>query len=136
MAVIGAMIVVPVALAGMIAGVDFPWSSRGVRIEPRWVSLPPVRATTSDGTVVRTRVAADVSDSLAKSALEREPQQVGLLLEGAIGAHSRAEIAADGGMALLSDAMRVRLNGYLRRDDGKGEGVRSVVVQDLLFSKP
>jgi len=131
-AVIAALIAVPVAVSVGMSWVDLPWEQdTPARARPDWVPMPLLRATTSDGTVVKARVALDVPGSAARMAIQRNVQQVGLLLEVSIARQTRAEIGSSQGIPRLADDMRERLNEYL--DAGAEEGpVRSVAIQDLL----
>lgn len=125
---------VPLAVAVGLSWVEMPWSTSDGRATPEWVTLPQLRATTSDGTVVRARVALDVPSTLLKSTIQRNTQQVGLLLELSVAARSRAELGGTDGIRGLGDDMRSRLNEYLGVDPGD-PGVRSVAIQDLLIKQ-
>ena len=103
----------------------------GISVGMSWVNLPQVRATTVDGTVVKARVALDVPGAVAKNTIQRNTQQVGLLLEVSIAQQTREQIGSPKGIARLSDDMRDRLNAYLGGDDDE-VAVKSVAIQDLL----
>lgn len=128
-----ALVAVPVGVSVGMNWVDMPWSEP-VRTQaaPDWVPLPTVRATTSDGTVVKARVALDVADNAAKSTIQRNVQQVGLLLEVSIAQQTRAQIGSAQGIPRLAEDMRDRLNDYLDGDEAEVPPVRSVAIQDLL----
>lgn len=131
-AVVTALISVPVGVSVGMSWVDMPWSDPSPsRAAPDWVTLPTVRASTSDGTVVKARVALDVPDSGAKSTIQRNVQQVGLLLEVSIAQQTRAQIGSAQGIPRLAEDMRDRLNAYLD-SDGDEPAVKSVAIQDLL----
>lgn len=131
-AILAALLALPVGVSVGMSWVDLPWSEpTPARAVPDWVSLPQVRATTVDGTVVKARVALDVQDSDAKAQIQRNVQQVGLLLEVSIAQQTRAQIGAPDGIPRLADDMRDRLNAYLG-DDGEDAAVKSVAIQDLL----
>ncbi len=131
-AVVTALISVPVGVSVGMSWVDMPWSEAShSRAVPDWVTLPMVRATTSDGTVVKARVALDVADSSAKSTIQRNVQQVGLLLEVSIAQQTRAQIGSTQGIPRLAEDMRDRLNAYLE-SDAEDPLVKSVAIQDLL----
>lgn len=131
-AVVTALISVPVGVSVGMSWVDMPWSEAArTQAAPDWVALPAVRATTSDGTVVKARVALDVPGSSAKSAIQRNVQQVGLLLEVSIAQQSRAQIGSPEGITHLASDMRERLNAYLDGDADE-PAVKSVAIQDLL----
>lgn len=133
-AVIAALLLVPLGVAVSLSWVETPRvlsESQGHRPTPEWVALPQLRATTQDGVVVRARVALDVPGALLKSQIQRNTQQVGLLLELSVAARSRAELGTAEGLAALAQDMRQRLNGYLGVPEGE-PGVTSVAIQDLL----
>jgi flagellar basal body-associated protein FliL len=121
---------VPIGLAVGMSWVDLPWSSNPSRPVPDWVGLPQVRATTADGTVVKVRVALDVPSAFSKNAIQRNTQQLGLLLEVSVASHTRAQLGSPQGIRHLSADMRTRLNDYLGASGD--DAVRSVAVQDLL----
>ena len=132
-AVVMALISVPVGVSVGMSWVDVPWvEAAPTHAAPEWVALPQVRASTIDGTVVKARVALDVPSSAAKSAIQRNVQQVGLLLEVSIAQQSREQIGSPQGIPRLADDMRDRLNAYLGRD-GKEPAVKAVAIQDLLI---
>lgn len=127
-----ALLAVPIGISVGMSWVDLPWSNvEPVRAAPEWVNLPQVRATTVDGTVVKARVALDVPGAVAKNTIQRNTQQVGLLLEVSIAQQTREQIGSPKGIARLSDDMRDRLNAYLGGDDDE-VAVKSVAIQDLL----
>jgi flagellar basal body-associated protein FliL len=131
-AAVTALISVPVGVSVGMSWVDMPWSEpTRSHVVPDWVTLPTVRATTSDGTVVKARVALDVPDGGAKSIIQRNVQQVGLLLEVSIAQQTRAQIGSPQGIPRLADDMRDRLNAYLESDE-EDPLVKSVAIQDLL----
>lgn len=129
-----ALVAVPIGVAVGLSWVDLPWSDAApARPVPDWVSLPQIRATTVDGTVVKARVALDVPGAVAKNAIQRNTQQVGLLLEVSIAQQTREQIGSPKGIARLSDDMRDRLNAYLGAGAGDEDAaVKSVAIQDLL----
>jgi flagellar basal body-associated protein FliL len=127
-----ALLAVPIGVSVGMSWVDLPWSNaEPVKAAPEWVNLPQVRATTVDGTVVKARVALDVPGAVAKNAIQRNTQQVGLLLEVSIAQQTREQIGSPKGIARLSDDMRERLNAYLG-GEGDEAAVKSVAIQDLL----
>ncbi len=128
---VAALLLVPIGIAASLAWVELPWNDAESRAVPEWVALPQLRATTSDGTVVRARVALDVPGTLVKAQIQRNTQQVGLLLELSVAARTRAELGAPEGIRALSEDMRERLNAYLGVGEGE-PGVNSVAIQDLL----
>lgn len=129
---LAALLLVPIGIAVSLAWVELPWNDAESRAAPDWVALPQLRATTSDGTVVRARVALDVPGTMTRAQIQRNTQQVGLLLELSVAARTRAELGAPEGIRALSDDMRERLNAYLGVGDGE-QGVNSVAIQDLLI---
>lgn len=128
---VAALLLVPIGIAASLAWVELPWNDAESRAAPEWVALPQLRATTSDGTVVRARVALDVPGTMVKAQIQRNTQQVGLLLELSVAARTRAELGAPEGIRALSEDMRERLNAYLGVGEGE-KGVSSVAIQDLL----
>ena len=132
-AALTALVAVPVGVSLGMKWVDLPWSEASkVQAAPEWLALPTVRATTSDGTVVKARVALDVSSGAARSAIQRNVQQVGLLLEVSIAQQSRAQIGSAQGIPHLAQDMRDRLNEYLDADASGAPPVKSVAIQALL----
>jgi len=131
-AVVAALIALPVGVSVGMSWVDLPWSeAEPTRAAPDWVALPQVRATTIDGTVVKARVALDVPSSSAKSTIQRNLQQVGLVLEVSIAQQTREQIGSPQGIPRLADDMRDRLNAYLGGEEQEPP-VKSVAIQDLL----
>ena len=127
-----ALLAVPIGVSVGMSWVDLPWSKvEPVKAAPDWVNLPQVRATTIDGTVVKARVALDVPGTVAKNTIQRNTQQVGLLLEVSIAQQTREQIGSPKGITRLSDDMRDRLNAYLG-GEGDDVAVKSVAIQDLL----
>jgi flagellar basal body-associated protein FliL len=132
-AALTAAVAVPVGVSVGMNWVDMPWSEPArTQAAPDWLALPTVRATTSDSTVVKARVALDVADNAAKSAIQRNVQQVGLLLEVSIAQQTRAQIGSAQGIPRLAEDMRDRLNEYLDGDETEPPPVKSVAIQDLL----
>lgn len=128
-----ALVAVPVGVSVGMNWVDMPWSEPArSQAVPDWLALPTVRATTSDGTVVKARVALDLADNAAKSTIQRNVQQVGLLLEVSIAQQTREQIGSSEGIPRLAEDMRDRLNEYLDGDEAEAPPVRSVAIQDLL----
>jgi len=131
-AAVAALLLVPLGVAVGLAWVELPQASSPSRATPDWVALPQLRATTNDGVVVRARVALDVPGTLLKAEIQRNTQQVGLLLELSVAARTRAELGSSAGLSALSEDMRARLNGYLGVAEGE-PGIVSVAIQDLLI---
>ena len=111
-----ALLAVPIGISVGMSWVELPWSNvEPVKAAPEWVNLPQVRATTIDGTVVKARVALDVPGAVAKNTIQRNTQQVGLLLEVSIAQQTREQIGSPKGITRLSDDMRDRLERLPRR---------------------
>jgi flagellar basal body-associated protein FliL len=127
------VVALPVGVAVAMAWVELPWvQSEPVAATPDWVTLPQLRATTTDGAVVKARVALDVDGVAARTAIQRRTQQVGLLLEVSVASRTHDEIRSPDGIESLSKDMRQRLNRYL---EGEGANVvRSVAIQDLIVN--
>jgi len=132
-AAVTALFVLPIGVAVGMSWVDLPWTAPSqARAEPDWVALPQVRATTLDGNVVKARVALDVAGAGARGTIQRNTQQVGLVLETAVAAHTREQIRSAEGIERLSGVMRDRLNEYLESEGDRV--VRSVAIQDLIVN--
>lgn len=131
-AVIAALIALPVGVSVGMSWVDLPWSNADSHATPDWVGLPPLRATTIDGAVVKARVALDVDSATARNAIQRRTQQVGLLLEVSVASRSKEQIRSPEGIAQLSQDMRKRLNDYLETEGV--DVVKSVAIQDLIVN--
>jgi hypothetical protein len=134
-ATIAAVVAVPSAIVGGIDWLDLSGSWFGTsRPQPKWLTSGDVKATTSDGTLVKLRVAFDVPDGATRSVLQRQLREVTLVLELSIGALTTAELAGASGIERLSREMLRRVNDYLR-----AQGVsplRSVAIQDLWYTRP
>jgi flagellar basal body-associated protein FliL len=135
LAVITLIIAVPVVITRGISWLDWAgtWSGAG-RPQPKWVTSGEVRATTSDGTLVKLRVSFDVGSSDTKAAAERHLRELGLLLEVSIGAQSTPELAGEQGIQRLSRDMLERVNAYLATEGV--EPIRRVAIQDLWYTRP
>lgn len=132
-AAVTGVLVMPVGVAVGMSWVELPWVAPAESTAtPEWVPLPQVRATTLDGTFVKARVALDVEGASARGTIQRRTQQVGLVLEMAVAAHTREQIRAPGGLEHLSSDMRERLNRYLESEGD--QVVRSVAIQDLIVN--
>jgi flagellar basal body-associated protein FliL len=101
---------------------------------PKWVGSETVRATTSDGEVVKARVAIDADAASTRSVLENNRRDVALLMQISIASQDRTALRGAEGMKHLSDDMRNRLNTFLASH--QVPAVKRVVVQDLLISQP
>lgn len=125
-----ALLALPLGMALGAAWIDFAGNAPPARAVPQWVTPGTVRATTTDGTSVKARVALDVGTSDGRDAVQRRLQQVGLVLEVSVGAHGRRQLAGSRGIQNLSEDMLDRVNEYL---DQEGVApIRSVAIQDLL----
>jgi flagellar basal body-associated protein FliL len=133
--VIAVIIAVPVGIVGGIRWLDLTdtWSGPG-RPQPKWVTSGEVRATTRDGTLVKTRVAFDAGDASTKSAVQRRLREVSLLLELSIGAFSTLDLAGPKGIERLSQDMLKRVNAYLVMDGVAP--MKAVALQDLWYTRP
>lgn len=128
-----AVIALPMGVAVGMSWVDIPWvAAPDTAPTPDWLAMPQVRATTSDGSFVKARVALDVDGASARGAIQRRTQQVGIVLETAVNAHTREQIRSAAGLQELSRDMRKRLNDYLEAEGDKV--VRSVAIQDLIVN--
>lgn len=132
-ALVVALIVLPIGLSLSLSWVDLPWhAATPAKAAPDWVNLPQVRATTTDGTLVKARVALDVQGSAAKTQLQNNLAQVALLLEISIAQQTRAQIGSPQGIPRLAQDIRDRLNAYLA-PTGDDAAIASVAIQDLLI---
>ncbi|WP_280153150.1 flagellar basal body-associated FliL family protein [Piscinibacter sp. XHJ-5] len=134
-AAIATIIAVPMGIVGGIRWLNLAdsWTGAG-RAQPKWVTSGEVRATTRDGTLVKTRVAFDAGDASTKSAVQRRLREVSLLLELSIGAFSTLELAGPHGIERLSQDMLKRVNAYLATDGVAP--MKAVAIQDLWYTRP
>ena len=133
---IGAIVLLP---AGIFAGVRWldyngGWSGSGGRMQARWLTSGDLRATTTDGTLVKLRVAFEARDQSTVSALQQRLRDVGLLLELVIAEHRHDEVVGSQGIQRLSQAMLARVNAYLAIEHV--EPVRAVMIQDIWYTRP
>jgi len=134
-AAIATIVAVPTAIVGGIDWLDLSGSWVGSsRPQPKWLTSGEVKATTSDGTLVKLRVAFDVRDSGTKATVQTRMREVSLLLELSIGALTTAELVAADGIERLSHEMLHRVNDYLRAVGAAP--LRAVAVQDLWYTRP
>ena len=130
-AVVTVLVAVPLLMA---AGASFWERSSHDDTKPRWVTPAVIHATTGDGMVVKAQVSLDIADPDARSEVQGHMEQIGLLLQASFVGRTKRDLAAEGGLEALTDDMREKLNDYLGAD--AAEGVRSVVVADILYSQP
>ena len=93
-----------------------------------------MRATTRDGTLVKTRVAFDAGDASTQSAVQRRLREVTLLLELSIGSVSTPDLAAPRGIERLSRDMLKRVNAYLAT--AGVAPMKAVAIQDVWYTRP
>lgn len=129
-----AILVLPIGVAVGMSWIELPFtpSTPARAAAPDWLPLSQVRATTLDGNFVKVRVAVDVHSPSARGTLQRNAQQVGLLLETTVASRTREEIRTADGLQDLSEDMRDRLNDYLESEGDRV--VRSVAIQDLIVN--
>jgi hypothetical protein len=125
---------IPVAIGVAAYWIDLPDPRTVSAAAPKWVGSETVRATTSDGEVVKARVAIDAGAASTRSVLENNRREVGLLMQISIASQDRNAVRGAEGMQRLSDDMRERLNTLLASH--QVPGVKRVIVQDLLISQP
>lgn len=125
---------VPVVLALALTWLQYSQPSAGKVPEPMWVNPGTIRATTTDGVPVKTKVAIDMAESFAKSAVERRLGQVGLVLQTSLASKSRDELTGSAGLKGLSQDMLSRLNDYLGKEEIPP--ARTVTIQDFLIGSP
>jgi flagellar basal body-associated protein FliL len=103
------------------------------RPTPSYIESGTVRATTSDGTTVTARVAIDVRNPDTRAVLEKERDQVALMLQNSVGVQPYDSILGASGMTQISSNMRTQLNQFL--ESRQVEPVHDVMIQDLLIKK-
>lgn len=109
-----------------------PWMPSS-RPAPSYIESGAVRATTSEGTTVTARVAIDVRNPDTRAVLEKERDQVALMLQNGVGAQPYESILGASGVAQISSNMRTRLNQFL--ESRQVEPIHHVMIQDLLIKK-
>ncbi len=124
----------PVVIVMALAWFDFDSLSPGEVPNPVWVNPGTIRATTTDGVPVKTKVAIDAADTSAKLLMERQLNQVGLVLQNSLASKSRLQLTGPQGMSGLSTDMLTQLNGYLGQQDIAP--AKAVVIQDFLLGSP
>ncbi len=124
----------PVVLVMVLTWFDFEQLAPGEVPKPVWVNLGAIRATTTDGVPVKTKVAIDAADTSAKVLMERQLNQVGLVLQTSLASKSREQLTGQQGLSVLSEDMLIRLNGYLGQQDIAP--AKAVVIQDFLIGSP
>lgn len=124
----------PVVLVMALTWFDFDNPAPGEVPKPVWVNPGIIRATTTDGVPVKTKVAIAAADSSAKLLMERQLGQVGLVLQNALASKSRQELTGPQGVVGLSGEMLAGLNGFLRQQDVAP--AKAVVIQDFLIGSP
>jgi flagellar basal body-associated protein FliL len=125
-------IAVPAGIVGGINWLDLGTASRG-RPVPRWMTSGEVHATTSDGTVVKVRVAFATGDASTKSAMSSQRREIGLLLQLSVAAQTTQQLAGQDGIEHLADDMLQRVNAYLAASGL--QPVRDVAIQDLWYKR-
>jgi flagellar basal body-associated protein FliL len=124
----------PVVAVMALAWFDFDSLTPGAVPNPVWVNPGTIRATTTDGVTVKTKVAIDVADTSAKLSMERQLNQVGLVLQNTLASKSRQQLTGPQGLSGLSADMLTQLNSYLGQQDIAP--AKAVVVQDFLLGSP
>lgn len=103
-------------------------------VQPNWVSLDTIRATSGDGEVVKARMALDAPDPDTRAWLRNRPHQVALLLQISVAEYENGDAAGAERVQRLGADTRSRLNKFLVAHHVPP--VRDVVVQDLVYSTP
>lgn len=124
----------PVVLVMALAWFDFDTLAPGEVPKPVWVNPGTIRATTTDGVPVKTKVAIAAADTSAKLLMERQLNQVGLVLQNTLASKNRQQLTGPQGVAGLSSDMLTGLNGFLRQQDISP--AKEVVIQDFLIGSP
>lgn len=134
------IVAVLIVALGLPAGVALatswsPWPvSSTARAAPNWLISESVRATSSEGAVVKARVAFDAPDEDTRRLISSQPGQVALLMQISVAEYEGAGAAGSERLQRLSADMLGRLNDYLAAS--RVPPVREVVIQDLATSKP
>ena len=125
----------PAAVATGASWVDWADSAQPAeQAPPSWVTTEPVRATSGDGEVIKARVALDAPDAQTRSLIQKQPQQVALLLQLSVAEHERGNAEGSERVQRLAADIESRINEYLVAN--KVPPVREAVIQDLVISKP
>lgn len=130
--VLAVLIGVPLGAAIGLAWMEFNDGRAVEASAPRWVIPETVRASTSDGVLVKTRVAIDAGDKATLSAINGRMKDIGPVLQGSVASMTRRELAGPDGLQALSDDMANRLDDFLLAE--RVPAVRSVAIQDLLLT--
>lgn len=101
---------------------------------PRWLMLDAVRATTAKGESVRARVALDAPDADTREWIGSQPRQLSLLMQLSVAEYDPGDATGSQRVRELGQQMRERLNDFLAAREVPP--VRSVMVQDLVYSTP
>jgi len=129
------LIGLPAALATGASWVD--WSDKPTLEQaaaPNWLPAETVRATSSDGEVIKAKVALDVPDSDTRSWIKSRPQQVALVMQIAVAEHDHGDAEGAARVQRLSADLHERLNDYLEAH--QVPPVRDLVIQDLVITRP
>jgi flagellar basal body-associated protein FliL len=129
------LIGLPAALATGASWVD--WSDKPTAEQaatPNWLPAETVRATSSQGEVIKARVALDAPDADTRSWIKGRPQQVALAMQIALAEHQHGDAAGSERVQRLSADLQERLNDYLAAH--QVPPVRDVLIQDLVITKP
>jgi hypothetical protein len=125
-------------LAGMMGAMGATWAVGATgtvsnQHQPAWLTTGSVRAMSSDGAVIKARLALDAPDADTREWIRSRPGQMALLLQISMADYDSDQ--AEGGQRVqhLAAEIRVHLNKFLT-ENGIAP-VRQVVVQDLVFSK-
>jgi len=78
-------------------------------------------------------VAIDVRNPDTRAVLEKERDQVALMLQNSVGVQPYDSILGASGMTQISANMRTQLNEFL--ESRQVEPIRDVMIQDLLIKK-
>ena len=128
------LIGLPAALATGASWVDWSDSAASEQEAPSWLPAETVRATSSDGEMIKAKVALDVPDSDTRSWIKTHPQQVTLAMQIAVAEHDRGGAEGAQRVQRLADDVQERLNDYLVAH--QVQPVRDLVIQDLVITKP
>lgn len=125
-------------LAGLMGAMGATWAVGASgpvagQQRPAWLTTGSVRAMSSDGAVIKARLALDAPDADTREWISSRPGQMALLLQISMADYDSEH--AEGGQRVQHLAAEIR--GHLNRflTENGIPPVRQVVVQDLVFSK-
>ncbi len=136
---IGTGLLVGLGLLGAAMSAGRAWLDGGDAFggdpsRPHWLMLDAVRATTAKGESVRARVALDAPDADTREWIGSQPRQLTLLMQVSVAEYDPGDATGSKRVKQLGAQMQERLNDFLAAREVPP--VRSVMVQDLVYSTP